>query len=74
MLPGEATYLLWVDVSALTDDVKDFCTRLRAETGLFVTPGTVYGAPGEGFFRWNIACPRATMEDALSRLIRFAKR
>ena len=76
-LPGvkvsvsEATYLLWVDVSALTDDVKDFTARLRAETGLWVTPGTAYGQTGEGFFRMNLACPRAAAEDALGRLKRF---
>lgn len=73
VVSGEATYLLWVDVSALTGDVAAWTKRLREETGLFVIPGIWYGAPGEGFFRWNIACPRATMEDALSRLLRFAK-
>lgn len=76
-LPGvkvsvsEATYLLWTDVSALTDNVKDFTDRLRAETGLWVTPGTAYGSTGEGFFRMNVACPRATVEDALIRLKAF---
>lgn len=73
VVDGEATYLLWVDVSTLTHDVADFTRRLRAETGLFVIPGTWYGASGEGFFRWNIACPRATVQDALSRLIAFAR-
>ena len=73
VLPGEATYLLWVDVSALTKDVTDFTARLRAETGLYVTPGTAYGKTGEGFFRWNIACPRSTVEDALGRLTRFVR-
>ncbi|MBQ6030287.1 MAG: pyridoxal phosphate-dependent aminotransferase [Oscillospiraceae bacterium] len=71
-VPGEATYLLWVDVSAVTDNVEDFCKRLRAETGLFVTPGTAYGKPtGEGFFRWNLACPHAYVQDALGRLKQF---
>ena len=73
VVSGQATYLLWVDVSALTDDVADFTNRLRKDTGLFVTPGTVYGAPGEGFFRWNIAAPRATVREALSRFIGFAR-
>jgi cystathionine beta-lyase len=78
-LPGvkvpvsEATYLLWVDVSALTEDVKDFTDRLRAETGLWVTPGTAYGKTGEGFFRMNLACPRSTVEDALGRLRSFLR-
>ncbi|MBR3077553.1 MAG: pyridoxal phosphate-dependent aminotransferase [Oscillospiraceae bacterium] len=79
-LPGvkvtvsEATYLLWVDVSALTDDVKSFTERLRAETGLWVTPGTAYGRSGEGFFRMNTACPRSSVEDALDRLKRFLRK
>ena len=72
VVPGEATYLLWVDVSALTDDVQAWTDRLRAQTGLFVIPGTWYGAPGEGFIRVNIACPHATVQDALGRLVRFA--
>ena len=76
-LPGlrvtvsDATYLLWVDVSALTDDAADFTKRLRAETGLWVTPGTAYGRSGEGLFRMNVACPRALVEDALERLRQF---
>ena len=73
VVPGEATYLLWVDVSDLTDNVKDFTDRLRAETGLYVTPGTAYGAAGEGFFRWNMACPRSTVADAVERLKRFIR-
>ena len=63
-----------MDVSSLTKNVKHFTDRLRAETGLYVTPGTVYGASGEGFFRWNMACPRSTVEDALERLTRFIQR
>ena len=76
-LPGlrvpvsDATYLIWADVSARTDNVADFTHRLRAGTGLWVTPGTAYGASGEGFFRMNVACPRATVEDALARLRKF---
>ena len=76
-LPGvklrvsDATYLLWVDVSARTKNVQNFTERLRAGTGLWVTPGTAYGAIGEGFFRMNVACPRALVEDALERLKGF---
>ena len=68
---SQATYLIWAEVSALTDHVENFTERLRAETGLWVTPGTAYGQTGEGFFRWNVACPRSTVEDALERLRRF---
>ena len=76
-LPGikapvsDATYLVWADVSALTDNVKDFAARLRAETGLWLAAGSSYGQSGEGFVRINLACPRSTVEDALARLKRF---
>ena len=79
-LPGlkipvsDATYLIWAEVSALTEDVKAFTDRLRAETGLWVTPGTAYGRTGEGFFRMNVACPRSTVEDALARMKGFLQR
>ena len=73
VVPAEATYLLWVDVHSLTPKVEEWTARLRAETGLYVTPGTAYGASGEGFFRWNVACPRKTVEDALQRLTRFVR-
>ena len=76
-LPGikapvsDATYLVWADVSALTDNVKDFAARLRAETGLWLAAGSSYGQSGEGFVRINLACPRVTVEDALERLRKF---
>jgi cystathionine beta-lyase len=78
-LPGvkapvsEATYLVWADVSARTDNVKDFAARLRAETGLWLAAGSSYGQSGEGFLRVNLACPRSTVEDALGRLKAFLR-
>ena len=78
-LPGveapvsDATYLVWADVSARTDNVKDFAARLRAETGLWLAAGSSYGQSGEGFLRINLACPRSTVEDALGRLKAFLR-
>ncbi len=68
---GEATYLLWVNVSGTGLSGTKFCTELREKTGLFVTPGAAYGAAGRDFFRMNIACPRSTLTDGLERLERF---
>ena len=66
---GDATYLVWVDISALGIPSKEFCAALRRKTGLFITPGSVYGAPGEGFVRINVACPRSLVEDGCERLL-----
>ena len=67
---SEATYLLWVDVSGITDDSRGFCRFLRAETGLFVTPGATYGTGGEGFVRINVACPRSYVRDGAERFVK----
>lgn len=68
VLPSEATYLLWIDCSRITEDSEEFCDFLRKETGLFVSCGTQYRGDGRQFFRLNIACPRSTLDDGLERL------
>ncbi len=64
---SEATYLLWIDFGAYTDDTTDFCKRLRAEHKLFVTAGEQYRGNGAQFVRMNVACPRAMVEEGLRR-------
>ena len=68
VVPSEATYLLWLDCSRITDDTKTFARFLREQTGLYVSAGAQYGGDGNKFLRMNIACPRATLEDGLTRL------
>lgn len=67
---GDATYLLWLDVSAVTDDGAALAKRLREKTGLYVSAGGSYGEAGKAFLRVNLACPRAMMLDGLERLQR----
>lgn len=68
VMKGDATYLVWIDVSELTDDASIFCRFLREKTGLYVSSGGVYGKGGEKFFRLNVACPKKTLMDGLNRL------
>ena len=65
---GPATYLLWLDVSAISPDEKRLAAFIRRETGLCLTPVSVYGKGGEGFLRMNTACPEKLLEDGLGRL------
>lgn len=67
ILPLEATYLVWMDCSALPVSSKDLAAGLRDEQHLWVTDGTVYGDAGTGFLRWNIACPQSQLQLALER-------
>lgn len=61
----EGTYLVWMDCRVLGVTSEELEQRLLAEAGLWLNAGTMYGAEGEGFMRWNIACPRATLTEGL---------
>lgn len=64
----EGTYLLWIDFRALELDGKTLSKVLRQEALIFLDDGFVFGSAGEGFERWNIACPTRYIEEALDRL------
>lgn len=65
---GDATYLVWLDISSLQETGRNFAAYLRRKTGLFLIGGDVYGTGGEHFLRMNIACPRSVCLDGLNRL------
>lgn len=67
---SHATYLVWLDFSAVTEDAGQLSRHIRKETGLFMMPGIEYGSNGKAFTRLNIACPRAVLADGLERLVK----
>ncbi len=67
---GEATYLLWIDVTRVTDDAETFAGFLREKTGLYLSAGNQYRGNGAGFLRMNLACPASVLLDGLDRLKR----
>ena len=64
----DATYLLWIDCSALGVHSDVLCEFLRTNQGLFLSPGHQFGENGKDFLRMNIACPRELLFDGLARL------
>lgn len=64
----EGTYLAWVDVSAL-GTADDIAERLLREAKVWFTSGTVYHDPTGKYLRINLACPRAVLMEALSRVV-----
>lgn len=69
---SRATYLLWIDISGVSDDSVDFCEKLRASTGLYLSDGAEYGESGRCFVRMNLATQRSRVLDGLERLKRGA--
>lgn len=64
----QATYLLWMDWNGLGLDYKELERINRQEAYLFFDEGYVFGKQGEGFERWNLACPTKYIELALERM------
>ncbi len=69
----DATYLMWLDVSAHTEDAASnvLQKRIREKTGLYLSAGKGFGTGGENFLRMNVACPRSVLMDGLKRLLDF---
>lgn len=68
LINQDATYLLWIDCSAITENASELCDFIRRETGLFVSEGNKYRGNGNYFIRLNVACPEQTLYDGLNRL------
>lgn len=68
VIPSEATYLLWIDCSKVTDDSVELVDFIRDKTGLYLSEGAEYGENGRKFVRMNLACPNARVIDGLNRL------
>jgi cystathionine beta-lyase len=69
--PLEATYLVWLDCRKINKTSQELSQILLEQEKLWVNPGTMYGAVGEGFLRINIGCPRETLEESLGRFRNF---
>lgn len=69
----EGTYLVWMDCRTFGMTSAELEKVLIQDAKLWLNAGTMYGKDGEGFMRWNIACPRARMIEGLKRFEKFAK-
>lgn len=70
MVECQGTYLVWVDCRALGLDAAGIRELVEGKARLWLDLGDMFGEDGTGFIRFNVACPRATLERALSQLAR----
>lgn len=71
--PMEGTYLLWMDFNKLGVPYKQLAEELRTKAKLFFDDGFIFGTQGEGFERWNLACPTRYAQEGLARLDAYLK-
>ena len=67
MIEPEGLYLIWVDCKALGLNSKELEKFMIEEAHLWLDEGYIFGTGGEGFERFNVACPRSTLEKALNQ-------
>lgn len=70
LVEPEGTYLVWLDLRKLGLTEQQQRQLIVQDAKLWLDTGTLFGQDGEGFERINIACPRATIEQAMQRLER----
>ena len=73
LIEPEGTYLIWLDLRelGLTEAEREDLIVNKAK--LWLDSGAIFGEDGEGFERINIACPRATLQEAFDRLAEAVK-
>lgn len=64
----EATYLMWLDCRKLNMTDADLARFFVQEAGVGMNPGISFGAPGSGFMRLNIGCPKSVLAEVLARI------
>ena len=67
MIYPEATYLVWVDCSGLGLTDKALENLVVKKANLWLDSGRIFGKVGRGFQRFNVACPRKTLKQALEQ-------
>ncbi len=68
MTHPEGTYLTWVDFNMLGMNRFKLEELVRNDARLWLDPGFIFGESGAGFERFNLACPRSTLDQALDSL------
>ncbi len=66
--PLQATYLAWVDFSGTGMAPQEFIARVEKQAKIATNHGSAFGLGGESFLRFNLACPRAQVAEAVARL------
>ncbi len=69
VVPSNATYLLWVDISSLHMDSVSFCNYLLTNFSLRVSDGKEYGSNGDNFIRINMATSKDNVIKCANKLI-----
>ena len=64
----EGTYLAWVDFRSLGIEPKKLDELIKKEAKVGLDDGLMFGESGGCFQRFNLACPKSILKEALDRI------
>ena len=65
--PPKGTIYVWAPVPA-SHSSTSFCELVLEEAAVVISPGSMYGPSGEGFFRISLTTPDDRIEEAVERM------
>ncbi|MFT7475244.1 MAG: cystathionine beta-lyase [Verrucomicrobiales bacterium] len=65
----DATYLAWIDLSRHFAEDVDLMRFFAERAGVILEGANMFISDGAGHVRLNVACPRAVLDNALSRIV-----
>jgi LL-diaminopimelate aminotransferase len=63
-----ASLYVWFRIPPDYSTSVDFCQAVLEQTGVSLTPGSIFGAQGEGYARLSFTLPDEILQEALARL------
>lgn len=68
MIEPEGLYLVWVDVGALGMTNEELTHFMLYDAHVWLDEGYIFGKEGNNFARFNLACPRGVVKEAVDRI------
>lgn len=62
---SQGTMFVWAKIPAGYESSADFCMKLMERTGVIVTPGSAFGAGGEGYVRMALVVDEKMIEEII---------
>ena len=65
--PKSVGLFVWAKLPKGVVDSETFIEKILQKQHVFITPGTIFGSQGEGYIRFSLCVPEATIEEAIKR-------
>lgn len=65
--PNTAGLFVWAKLPKGIENAEAYVDSILYDKHIFLTPGTVFGSGGEGYVRFSLCAPEATISEAINR-------